>query len=42
MIDTIERDEERAKEAIENIKTMELEDKINVFVRRCCGKSSYI
>lgn len=31
-IDTIERDEERAKEAIENIEAMELEDKINVLV----------
>lgn len=31
-IDTIERDEERAKEAVENIKSMELEDKINVLV----------
>ena len=31
-IDTIERDEERAKEAIENIKSMELDNKINVFV----------
>lgn len=29
-IDTIERDEERADQAIENIKLMELEDKINV------------
>ena len=31
-IDTIERDEERAKEAKENIKAMELSDKINIFV----------
>ncbi len=31
-IDTIERDEERAKEAIENIKSMKLDNKINVFV----------
>lgn len=31
-IDTIEREEERAKEAIENIKTLELEEKINVFI----------
>ena len=31
-IDTIERDEERVKEAIENISQMELEDKINIIV----------
>jgi len=31
-IDTIERDEERAKEAKENIKAMELSDKINIYV----------
>lgn len=31
-IDTIERDEERAKEAIENIKAMGLYDKINIYV----------
>ncbi len=31
-IDTIERDEERAKEALENIKQMELSDKIEVFI----------
>ena len=31
-IDTIERDEERAKEAISNIKEMGLEDNINVFI----------
>ena len=31
-IDTIERDEERAKEAKENIKAMELFDKINIFI----------
>lgn len=31
-IDTIERDEERAKEAKENIKAMELSDKINIFI----------
>ena len=31
-IDTIERDEERTKEAKENIKAMELSDKINIFV----------
>ena len=31
-IDTIERDEERVEEAKENIKDMELEDKINIYV----------
>jgi len=31
-IDTIERDEERVKEAIENINQMELENKINIIV----------
>lgn len=31
-IDTIERDEERAKEAIENIKSLGLEEKINVLI----------
>ena len=31
-IDTIERDIDRANEAIENIKKMELEDKINVII----------
>ena len=31
-IDTIERDIDRANEAIENIKQMELEDKINIFI----------
>ncbi len=31
-IDTIERDEQRAKEAKENIKTMGLENKINLYV----------
>lgn len=31
-IDTIERDEERVKEATENISQMELEDKINIIV----------
>lgn len=31
-IDTIERDEQRAQEAKENIKTMKLEEKINVYV----------
>ena len=31
-IDTIERDEERVKEAKKNIKKMELEDKINIYV----------
>ncbi len=31
-IDTIERDEERAKEAIENIENMNLSKKINVII----------
>ncbi len=31
-IDTIEREEERAREAIKNIEDMELKDKINVFI----------
>ena len=31
-IDTIERDEERVEEAKKNIKDMELEDKINIYV----------
>lgn len=31
-IDTIEREIERAEEAIENIKSMELDSKINVFI----------
>lgn len=33
-IDTIERDVERANEAVINIKEMELEDKINILIRR--------
>jgi len=36
-IDTIERDEERAKEAINNIRELGLEETISVFIRRCCG-----
>ena len=31
IIDTIERDSERVKEAIENIKNMQLEEKINIY-----------
>lgn len=31
-IDTIERDEERVKEAIENIKDLQLEEKINIII----------
>ena len=34
-IDTIERDEERIKEAKKNIKIMNLENKINILERRC-------
>ena len=32
-IDTIEKDEERGREAIANVKDMGLEDKIKVFIR---------
>ena len=39
-IDTIERDEERAKTAIQNIQDMKLDKKINVFIRRCSGNTS--
>ena len=32
-IDTIEKDEERGREAISNVNAMGLEDKIKVFIR---------
>ena len=32
VVDTIEIDEERAKEAVQNIKDMEIEDRINVYI----------
>ena len=41
-IDTIERDEERAKEAEENFKKVEVEEKNKFTCRRCSRNITYI